>query len=497
MSTELNVPIDSLWAGTEDALLAHLARAQVIAGRMKAGGEGWDGSAPASGEKPLPYLLQIHGNVGLVSIKGPLTNSTSPWDRYDGAATYPAIREALIEAAKNPAVAHILLDVDSGGGQVSGVEDTASLIQRIDQGIKPVHAFSGGYVASGAYWLAASARSLHVGATAVAGSIGVIMTHVERSKMFAAAGITVTQIRAGKFKQLANPFEPLTEVAKAELEAMAQSIYSVFLAHVAEVRGKPVDYVDQHMGQGRVFIGASAVTVGLADGISSIDELVSSISTKQLTSYPRALSTNIPGVSMPVLTDVQIAALAEGGAALAAVAATDAAAAIAATAATAAAALAATAAIAAAPPAAVTLVADTATLQAAVAAAGVDAASIAMLKTQLVERDDALFKAKLDAHNATAALASANETITGLAAIARKSVGNMTIALGGAAAGLDALTGASLLARHTEVSANFATRFPVGGVAAVLPTEGARAPQAVVDARFKAQLAATQATSAR
>ena len=68
-----------------------------------------------------------------------------------------------------------MLDVSSGGGQVSGVDDTAQLISRVNN-VKPVVTYTGSTMGA-ALWLGASANHTVAGKTAIVGSLGVIMVH--------------------------------------------------------------------------------------------------------------------------------------------------------------------------------------------------------------------------------------------------------------------------------------------------------------------------------
>ena len=184
---------DELWAGTEASLDAFL-KAQEKSLDLKASDYDDDDDDE---DESIPHLLEVHGNVGVVSIKGPLTNSDSFWNRLFGITSYNDIRAAIIAAASDTEVNAILLDIDSGGGAVNGVMDTASLIRMVNDKVKPVVSFSDGTMASAAYWLGMSAGEVNVSRTAVAGSIGVITTHMEKSKMLKDEGTRSLLARVG------------------------------------------------------------------------------------------------------------------------------------------------------------------------------------------------------------------------------------------------------------------------------------------------------------
>jgi len=173
-----------LWAGTEQSLEAY--NAAVTRAELKADGMQWQQSDPEA----LPHLLDIQGDVGIISIKGSLTNDDSFMSMLRGATSYNDIRHAVVAAATNPDVKAILLDIDSGGGAVNGVMDTSKLIRMVHDNLKPVTAYGSGSLYSGAYWLGMAAGSVYAGETTGVGSIGVIAAHMERMSIIQTSSST-------------------------------------------------------------------------------------------------------------------------------------------------------------------------------------------------------------------------------------------------------------------------------------------------------------------
>jgi ClpP class serine protease len=56
----------------------------------------------------------------------------------------------------------------------------------------------------------------------------------------------------GKFKTEMSPFQPLSEDAKAEIQARVDKFYGMFVQDVARGRGTTVDQVREGFGQGRM-----------------------------------------------------------------------------------------------------------------------------------------------------------------------------------------------------------------------------------------------------
>lgn len=482
---------DSQWAGTDTSLVMYLNMLQQDEERMQAG----ISYARDGVQRPeLPYLLEVSDNVGIITIKGPMSNRTGYYDEYDKRATYPAIREALVTAAAHPDVKHILLDIDSGGGGVAGVADVGNLIREVNTKVKPVTAFTDGNMMSAAYWLGSAAGKVYASKVAGVGSIGVIATHAEMSKMYKEMGITLTVMRAGKYKALANSAEPLTEAAKEQMQAGLDATYGVFVQHVADMRGTTYNDADKTMAQGREFYGEAAVKAGLVDGIETFDSLMSKLSVdKRHSSSQNSQNATTGTIMKKALTDQDIAAIASGVQIVASTEgeqAKDPA----------------QAEGEKAPEAATPTEGEKApegegekAPEAAAAAQGVvqEAGVVTFLQAQIKDKDAALLQANIELNAAKAKITDFEASMTGLLEIAAKSTNNMRIALGGSAMDMSAMSAAQVLAEHGSVSEQFKSKFVAGGVAAVDAAQSAskKGEKQPVDALTRARLSAVRATT--
>lgn len=479
-----------LWAGTDHSLeLARGIFADLMAGAF-------DRAQATPDEEEIPYNFELQGNVGVVRVRGPLLNVDSPWARYRGATTYPDIRRALVHGATNPGVEVLLMDIDSGGGAVSGMSDTADLIAQIDKSIKPVYSSTDGAMASAAYWLGSSGRKVWTSKTSIMGSIGVITTHMEYSKALREAGVGVKVMRAGEFKALASAVEPLSKVAEEQIQAQLDSAYGVFIGHVADRRGTSVEAADASMGQGREFFGEAAVKAGLADGVASFDKVMSLVTAIAIDRIEKKANNagnfqRGPHMNKLALTEQHIAALAGGAPAAAAGTA-------AAGAATTPATTPAVTTPATAPAAEVTTPAAAATTPAAAAAPAVPeptaAAVLTYLQGQLAAamQEAATSKVALDA--AKGQIDALQVTQKGLIKIAADSVSHMKVALGQARVDLSGMSAETLLAEHSATAKVFADTFKVGGVAALGAVPEAAKDE--IDPGFAARLAANRSHTA-
>lgn len=459
----------NLWFGTEESYFA-LLHAQDRLAALEAGGVDAIKAAVISagggrGEDPfaLPPMWSLEGNTAVIDINGSLVAGSAGFGRLFGVVGYSDIQQALSEVAMDKNAKSVLLNIASGGGQVDGLIDTGDMIRALD-GVKPVMSYTGGNMASAAYWLGASARSIAASQTAQVGSIGTLIVHMERSQQLKADGINATVIRYGKYKALGNPLEPLSEDGKAQLQSLADASGKIFVDYVSGRRGMTATAFQKTAGEGRVFMGQDALDVGLVDAVSNMTGVMAQAkSLDKAKAQPQNPPNSRKGVNMKLSkkTVLAIAAglaldklgLAEPEANLEGVKLEGDALALAETEAKEVAAAIDTRVTAATAP----LTAQVADLTAKAAAA--DAAKLAAEgKVALAEAAATTLQNQLKTSAEIAAQG---------AEIIKASMSVMSVALGGAADVGAALVGSELLAEHAKMADSFKKKFPTGGVAAV------------------------------
>ena len=465
----MSVMEERVWAGSEGSYDAALTAEQGLAERTASG------QFDDDEDEDSPRLLSVEDGIATVSIKGPLVNSDSPWLQYFGVTGYPEIRAAMLAAAEDPEVTQILLDIDSGGGAVSGVDDTAKLIRLVNDRVKPVTTYTDGAMCSAAYWLGSAAGEVFASKGAIVGSIGVIATHKEYSEAYKKEGVGVTVVRAGKFKALANSNEKLTEAGKAQLQKIVDASYEIFVDHVAAMRGKSYEYADKTMADGQEFIGQASVDVGLVDAVKTFDALITDLkgdSVAQSTNLmdnrnndrfklSGSTSTELSGdanMAKKALTEADIAALAAG---VQVTASAEPEPAVEANAGDSAADVSAAGEVGSE---------EQTSQNAAVEPVAEDAktaATVQLLTSQIQERDASLLAAGIKIAKLEEQVAEMAATSAPLVEIAALAISNMRIAMRGSAYAAEGATPGQVLAEDKSVSEQFKKQFKVGGVAAV------------------------------
>jgi signal peptide peptidase SppA len=211
------------------------------------------------------------GSTAVVPLEGTLLKKASWLDAVSGFSSLSDFEIAFNNAESDPTISRILVYVDSPGGTVDGTEEAAQLVSSSS---KEVVAAISGLCCSGAYWIASHADAIYaLSSTAVIGSIGVYMMHIDQSVSDQQEGLKVTFISAGKYKTMGNVHEPLSETANTRLQALVNEAYDLFTKDVATFRNLDINKSDA-WANGNVFRANEALELGLIDGVVPFSTLV-------------------------------------------------------------------------------------------------------------------------------------------------------------------------------------------------------------------------------
>lgn len=168
----------------------------------------------------------------------------------------------------------VLLDIDSGGGEAAGLAELVDYIPKASkQAGKPVWTIANTSAGSAAYWLASIGDRLFAAPNSRVGSVGVYVQHVDMSKAVEKRGMVVSFIYAGDHKIDGNPFGPLPDDVRANIQAGVNSLYGDFVSAVASNR--KLDEKVVRDTQARVYGPAEAYELGLVDGVGGLGSVLS------------------------------------------------------------------------------------------------------------------------------------------------------------------------------------------------------------------------------
>ena len=225
--------------------------------------------APTSSIERVP--TSNGSNIAVIPLSGVITPRGSLIAQLFGLGSggLEGFRAGLREAMADETVEAIVLDINSPGGLVDMVPETAQEVYDA-RSVKPVTAVANTMAASAAYWLGSQGGELVATPSAQVGSIGVYTIHEDISEMQRMMGIKTTVISAGRYKGEA--LEPLSKGAQQAMQRNVDDLYQMFTQQVATARHVPVEAVQAGYGEGRVVLGDRARQLAMVDRVETLEQ---------------------------------------------------------------------------------------------------------------------------------------------------------------------------------------------------------------------------------
>jgi protease-4 len=174
--------------------------------------------------------------------------------------TYTAyVRQALDEAANDPAVRAVVLEISSPGGEVTASEDMYFEVLRLRDS-KPVVAAINEMAASGAYYIAAATDRIYAKPGSMVGNIGVISILPEPDI------VDEMLFTTGPFK--------LSGGSQVEAIRQMEVLKDTFVAAILAQREDRLTVGPETLSRGEIYLGLQAEQMGLIDQVGSKGDAV-------------------------------------------------------------------------------------------------------------------------------------------------------------------------------------------------------------------------------
>ena len=213
------------------------------------------------------------GAVAVLPLFGVLGQRANLVTQASGGTSMEQFGAVFSQAISDDAIKAVVIDVDSPGGSVHGMEELARQIFDA-RGRKPIVAIANPLAGSAAIAIASQADEFVITPSGLAGGIGVVAEHTDLSAQLEKEGIKTTLVSTSKFKTEGNPFEPLTDEARQQMQSVMGEFHKAFVGDVARGRGVTTDIVESDFGQGRVMGAKAAVKAGMVDRIATLDQVL-------------------------------------------------------------------------------------------------------------------------------------------------------------------------------------------------------------------------------
>jgi protease-4 len=222
------------------------------------------------------------GKIAVLYAEGSIVGDEEA-DLYSGSViASKAYLKELKKLQKDSSVKAVVFRVNSSGGSAYASDQIWHGIRELSK-VKPVVASLGSYAASGGYYIACGANKIVSSPTTLTGSIGIFGLFPSGEKLVNKVGAVYDGVGTNKNtlfgeQVLSIPFleagilpaRPLNESEYAMLQAFVERGYGTFLSRCAEGRGMSVEALDS-IGRGRVWAGAKAFEIGLADTLGGFE----------------------------------------------------------------------------------------------------------------------------------------------------------------------------------------------------------------------------------
>lgn len=200
-------------------------------------------------------------------------------------------QELISKINKDSTIKAVVLRVNSPGGSAQSsdiIERELALLREN----KPVVVSMGDYAASGGYWIASNADKIFTGNSTLTGSIGVFSMVINAQKaMNKHLHIYSNSVNTNKHSDIMSGYRPLNNEEIEFIRGGVEEIYSDFIELVSKGRAISIEGVDS-VGQGRIWSGADALKIGLADEKGGLVDAINSaaamagIESWRLVEYP-------------------------------------------------------------------------------------------------------------------------------------------------------------------------------------------------------------------
>lgn len=207
--------------------------------------------------------------IAIVYAEGSITSG----DSASGSVGSATLAAKLAKVRKDPNVKAVVFRVNSPGGSALASEVMWRELELLKQEV-PVIVSMGDYAASGGYYIACPADVIYTNRSTITGSIGVYGMFVNAGRaMKNKLGVTVDAVNTNEYSDIGSMFRSPSQSEMRYFQTSVEQVYTTFVGHVADGRNMTRDTVDK-IGEGRIWSGADAVGLGLADGIGGLYDAI-------------------------------------------------------------------------------------------------------------------------------------------------------------------------------------------------------------------------------
>lgn len=219
-----------------------------------------------------PDTAPDRDTIAVVHVDGPIIDGESTQGGLFGESGVGSttIRRILEELESDDLVKGVIVRINSPGGSATASEIIWQGLHRLSK-TKPVWASVGDMAASGGYYVAVGSQRIYANESSILGSIGVVGGKLATTGLYDKLKVRSVGRARGPMGHILGSSDPWTDAEREQVRAKMQETYDLFVSRVSA--GRPgIDL--SRTAEGRLFTGADAVNLKMADKIGGLQDAV-------------------------------------------------------------------------------------------------------------------------------------------------------------------------------------------------------------------------------
>lgn len=209
----------------------------------------------------ISYVAKHSEGIALINMTGVITKRAPEMLCGPPIIDLARLDTLLEDIANDDAIETVVLHMDSPGGVMLGLPETAGRIRELSESGKRMIAYTDLQMCSAAYYLAAACDEIYASPTGIIGSIGVYCAGLDSSRAFEFEGLELVLAKSGNLKAMGHPGKAWTDEERQHLQDRVDACGAEFRAHVTDRRTA----VEQDSMEGQWFYAREAPA--LHDGL--------------------------------------------------------------------------------------------------------------------------------------------------------------------------------------------------------------------------------------
>lgn len=211
--------------------------------------------------------------IAVIDVKGVIVSNM---DSFSEGADARSICARIRRASEDDQVKALIVNLDTPGGEVTASDEIYEELRLFrEKTKKPAVAMMNSMAASGGYYIASGCKPIIANKLTLTGSIGVIISTYNYRGLFEKIGVKSEVYTSGKMKDMLDGSRERTPEEIALVRTLVNNTYTEFVDVVSRSRNIPADKIRETIiGDGRVFDGKQALSLGLVDSLGYFRDAV-------------------------------------------------------------------------------------------------------------------------------------------------------------------------------------------------------------------------------